>query len=50
MVYYPGHQAVTQFVKPVSQVVKVDHVIPGCRANIEVALTGFTESLQIFKT
>ena len=37
MVYSPAHQAVTQFVKPVAQVVKVDHVIPGCPANVEAA-------------
>ncbi len=35
IVYSPEHQAVTQFVKPVAQVVKVDHIIPGCPANIE---------------
>jgi sulfhydrogenase subunit alpha len=37
IVYSPEHHAVTQFVKPVAQVVKVDHVIPGCPANVEVA-------------
>ncbi len=37
VVYSPEHQTVTQFVRPVAQVVKVDHVIPGCPANIEVA-------------
>ena len=36
MVYSPEHQAVTQFVRPVSKVIKVDHVIPGCPANIDV--------------
>jgi len=34
-VYGPGHRAVTQFVKPVSHVVKVDHVIRGCPANVD---------------
>lgn len=45
MVYSADHQAVTQFVKPVAQVVKVDHVIPGCPANIE-AVAKLLEELR----
>lgn len=37
IVYSPEHRTVTKFVKPVSNVVKVDHVIPGCPANVEAA-------------
>ena len=46
IVYSPEHQAVTQFVKPVAQVVKVDHVIPGCPANIDVATKLLNELRQ----
>jgi len=30
IVYSPEHKTVTRFVKPVPEVIKVDHVIPGC--------------------
>jgi sulfhydrogenase subunit alpha len=37
LVYSPEHQAITQFVKPVPEVVKVDYTVPGCPARVEVA-------------
>jgi len=42
-VYPPEYQPVTHFVKPVSQVVEVDHVIPGCPASSEAAARLFEE-------
>lgn len=39
LVYSPEHQATTQFVKPVPEVVRADYTVPGCPARVEVAKT-----------
>ena len=44
-VYGPGHTTVTRFVKPVPSVIKVDHVIRGCPANVD-AIRKFLDDLS----